>query len=125
MSIPGSPTMIKSISSLGRLFPALLLGSSLLWGRDAVIVDASQFFTLIPRGDTIDGRNLGEQWQFNNTVLNLGSSEDCAAHVNVPEAGQYQLFVRSQGTEGSSFKITINGKATVESFGAGGVSFKP
>ena len=125
MSIPSSPSMIKSNSPLSRLFPALLIASSLLWGRDAVVVDAAQFFTLIPRGDTIDGRNLGDQWLFNNTVLNLGSSEDCVAHVNVPEAGQYHLFVRSQGPGGSSFKVSINDKATAESFGSGAMSFKP
>jgi hypothetical protein len=108
-----------------KLIPiAILLAASCLQARDTLIVDASQFFAQIPRGDTIDGRSLGDQWLFNNTAINLAVQQDCTAHVMVPEAGVYHLFVRSLGTESSAFRISIAGTLSPGTFGNGPMSFK-
>src|SRR4051812_27498835 len=74
-----------------------------------IIVDASEFYDQIPLGDTINVPP-NAPWMFNNSVLNMGSKEDAVAKVAVEEAGDYRLFVRSQGTSGSSFKVAINGR---------------
>ncbi len=89
-----------------------------------IVVDASEFYHEIPEGATIGGGfgNANPAWMFNNAVINLGSKEDAAAKVAVPEAGTYRLFVRSQGTAGSAFQVSVNGKLSAQSFGNGPLS---
>ena len=108
-----------------QIFAGLLVLGGILYGGVAshrsapgtIIVDASQFFSGIPRGDTIDGRAAAEQWLFNNTVIHLGATTETVARVEVPEAGTYHLFVRSQGTESSGFRVVVGGKVDPAPFG--------
>lgn len=85
-----------------------------------ILVDASQFFDQIPRGDTL---SQGAAF-FANTALSLGSKEEAIAKVQVAEAGAYRLFVHSQGTEGSSFRVSIAGKNSATAFGEGSLSWQ-
>ena len=78
---------------LVRILTAALCGSAALHAAayptrqspGTIVVDASQFFSQIPRGDTIDLRTFGRQllaeepWLFNNTTINLGSAEEAVA----------------------------------------------
>ncbi|MGH9720695.1 MAG: hypothetical protein ACRD8O_10820 [Bryobacteraceae bacterium] len=102
----------------------LLAASPARQAPGTVVVDASEFFHQIPRGDTIGGRLPGDVWLFNNSAINLVSTEDAVATVAIPEAGNYHLLVRSQGASGSSFKVAIGGKASEATFGDGPLAFK-
>ena len=91
-----------------------------------VVVDASEFYHQIPAGDTIGGGfgNAGTAWLFNNAVIDLVSKEDAVAKVTVPEAGAYRLFVRSQGTAASGFKVLVDGQTGADVFGNGPLAWK-
>ena len=127
--------MFSEVSTAGRkagsrpkgltpLWLLALLIAPVLMGADFVVVDASQFFGRIPRGDSIDGRGLGEQWLFNNTALNLGVAEEAVARVEIPEAGDYHLFVRSVGTASSGFRVNVGGKVSADTFGNAPLAFR-
>jgi hypothetical protein len=90
-----------------------------------VIVDASEFYHQIPPGDTIGGGQAAGAWFFNNSVINLASKEDAVAYVAVPEDGAYRLFVRSQGTETSGFKVSVARRQSSGVFGRGALSWQP
>jgi len=99
----------------------LFAGASSHQAPGTIVVDASQFYDRIPAGDGIsEGRGGGNgRWVFNNAVLALGSKEDAVATVNIPEAGEYRLFVRSWGAAGSAFRISIQGQQSDVTFGDG------
>jgi hypothetical protein len=92
----------------------------------AVVVDASEFYDQIPAGDTIGGGfgNAVTVWLFNNSVIDLVSKEDAVAKATIPEAGAYRLFVRSQGTAASGFKVSVDGQLGADVFGNGPLAWK-
>ena len=92
----------------------------------AVVVDASEFYDQIPAGDTIGGGfgNASTAWLFNNAVIDLVSKEDAVAKTTIPEAGAYRLFVRSQGTAASGFKVSVDGQLGADVFGNGPLAWK-
>jgi hypothetical protein len=47
----------------------------------------------------------------------LRSSEPAVAHVDVPAAGRYHLFVRALAATGGSFGVTVGGHAAAGAFG--------
>ncbi|HVX85029.1 MAG TPA: hypothetical protein VH253_09455 [Phycisphaerae bacterium] len=63
-------------------------------------------------------------WSFENYAINLRTADPVSATVNVPDAGAYTLFVRSRGAADSSFKVSINGQVSPETFGNAPESFK-
>ncbi|ALW85289.1 hypothetical protein AUC43_09390 [Hymenobacter sedentarius] len=90
-----------------------------------VIIPASNFIQEIPKGDIIaDAGLLHAPWIFNNTALVLKSKTNMQVRVQVPEAGSYTLFVRSQGEKNTSFKVAVNDKVTAGSFGRGALSWQ-
>ena len=91
-----------------------------------VVMDASEFYHQIPAGDTIGGGfgNAGTAWLFNNAVIDLASKEDAVAKATIPEAGAYRLFVRSQGTAASGFKVSVDGQTGADVFGNGPLAWK-
>ena len=91
-----------------------------------VVVDASEFYLEIPAGDTIGGGfgNASTVWLFNNSVIDLVSKEDAVAKTTIPEAGSYRLFVRSQGTAASGFKVSVDGQLGADVFGNGPLAWK-
>jgi hypothetical protein len=46
------------------------------------------------------------------------------AKVTIPEAGAYRLFVRSQGTATSGFKVSVDGETGADVFGNGPLAWK-
>jgi hypothetical protein len=107
----------------------LFAASSAHQPAGTIVVDASQFYSKIPLGDSISegggrGAAANDAWIFNNAVLVLGVKDEAVATVNVPEAGDYHLFVRSRGTAASGFKVSIAGKAADATFGNGPLSFQ-
>ena len=44
-----------------------------------IVVPASEFFTTIPEGDTIDGRFPAGEWFFNNDTINMSVATDVTA----------------------------------------------
>ena len=89
-----------------------------------IVVDASEFYHRIPAGDTIGAGFGNTAWLFNNSALNLQSKEDAVARIAVPEAGAYRLFVRSMGTETSSFQVSVDGRRSKSTFGTGPLAWK-
>jgi len=101
-------------------------GSAAHQSPGAVVVDASEFYDQIPAGDTIGGGfgNASTVWLFNNSVIDLVSKEDAVAKTTIPEAGSYRLFVRSQGTAASGFKVSVDGQLGADVFGNGPLAWK-
>ncbi|MDO7851707.1 hypothetical protein [Hymenobacter convexus] len=90
-----------------------------------VIIPASDFIQELPKGVVIaDANALHAPWIFNNTALVLKSKTNMQVRVQVPEAGRYMLFVRSQGEKNTGFKVAVNDKVTVGEFGRGPLSWQ-
>lgn len=90
-----------------------------------VIIPASDFIQEIPRGVVIaDANALHAPWIFNNTALVLKSKTNMQVRVQVPEAGTYTLFVRSQGEKNTSFKVAVNDQVTAATFGRSPLSWQ-
>lgn len=108
-----------ALRALG-LWPAAVWAAAAALQPGVVVVDASEFFHEIPKGNAIaDARMLRTEWLFNNTALCLRSAEEAAARVEVPETGRYRVFVRSQGGATSSFRLAIGGRTLPGIFGRG------
>ena len=98
---------------------ALLMACTLAVAQSRpVIVDDSAFYEHMPKG-TILASNRGGDWLYNNTALTMRSQAYLHARTTIPEAGTYHLFVRSQGTDRSSFRVTVGDRQSRESFGRG------
>lgn len=90
-----------------------------------VIADASEFIHEIPRTNTIsDAAWLRVPWVFNNLAMALNSPEDAVATVELKQAGKYRLFVRSHGSEASSFRVSVNGRTDAARFGNAPMSWQ-
>ncbi|WP_187262678.1 FG-GAP repeat domain-containing protein [Pontibacter beigongshangensis] len=90
-----------------------------------VIIPASDFLYDLPKGDIIaDAGMLKAPWLFNNTAVMLKSTTNLLTQVQVPEAGTYYLYVRSQGEDKGSFKVAVNDQVTSETFGRGELTWK-
>ncbi|MCS6954226.1 MAG: hypothetical protein NZM33_15360 [Bryobacteraceae bacterium] len=110
---------------------AIALGAVLGAGRaataseTALVVDASEFFHEIPKGNAIaDARMLRVEWLFNNTALCLRVPEEARARWEIPASGAYRVYVRSQGRGGSSFRLAIAGRTLAGVFGRGALSWE-
>jgi hypothetical protein len=91
-----------------------------------IVVDASEFYHQIPAGDNIGGgAGSSAGWLFNNSILNLGAKEDAVAKIIVREPGTYRLFVRAQGSAGSDFRVSVDGKLADGTFGGGAMAWTP
>jgi len=90
-----------------------------------IIVPASDFLDRNPKGNTIsDAGSLKADWIFNNTAVVLNSKTNLITRINVPEAGLYYLYVRSSGSRGNSFKVSVGDKVTDQTFGTDVLSWK-
>lgn len=86
--------------------------------QNDLIIPASSFLNEIPKGNIITtAREQRTPWLFNNTGIVLNSKTNLMTRVNVPEGGTYNLFVRSSGEKGRSFKVAVNGAVTDSVFG--------
>ncbi len=109
-----------------------------------VVLDATQFLGELPDGDTATngiGRPGGggggprgatppptaprpvPTFTFENFAINLRASTSFGAKADIPQAGNWHLYVRSRSvTEGSSFKVSVGAKLSAITFGeaAGG-----
>jgi len=85
---------------------------------ETIVVPASDFLDDIPKGNYVTTAEEQKQnWLFNNTGILLNSETNLMAKINVEEAGDYYLFVRSSGTPKSSFKVAVNDKVSQNVFG--------
>ena len=104
---------------VGLAAAAFLLACSMAAAQSRpVIMDDSAFYEHMPKG-TILAANRGGEWLYNNTALTMRSQAYLHARTTIPEAGAYHLFVRSQGADRSSFRVTLGDRQTKESFGCG------
>jgi hypothetical protein len=89
-----------------------------------IVIPASDFFATLPAGDSNDGRFPAGEWFFNNDTINMSVANEVTASVPVKEPGTYHLFVRSIGTQVSSFHVSINGKEDPGIYGHGALSWQ-
>ncbi|HWA08189.1 MAG TPA: FG-GAP-like repeat-containing protein [Opitutaceae bacterium] len=99
-----------------------------------VVLDATQFLGELPDGDTaMNGRQGGggggrrgaapaarpaPAFIFENFAINLLAPTPFSAKADIPRAGTWHLYVRSRSvTDGSSFKVSVGGNASPETFG--------
>lgn len=83
-----------------------------------IVIPASAFLDEVPKGNFItDAEEQNQKWLFNNTGILLNSETNLMTKILVAEEGQYHLFVRSSGTDKSSFKVAINDQVSGSSFG--------
>lgn len=83
-----------------------------------VIVDASDFVGEIQKGHVItDAAALGVPWIFNNTALEMRTNSNYVVRAQIPEAGTYHLFVRSQGKPGSAFRVAVGDRVIAANVG--------
>ena len=71
----------------------------------------------VPGGAGLPSNLPSSDTLFNRCGVVLQSEANLYCVKEVPEAGNYHLFVRSQGTSRSSFRVSVNGKLTSEKFG--------
>ncbi len=103
-----------------------------------VVLDATSFLGELPDGDTAQngpprtggGGRRGAApataaarpvptFTFENFAINLTAPTPFSAKADIPQAGTWYLYVRSRSaTEGSSFKVSVGGKPSPETFGA-------
>lgn len=118
----------------GRLFAlalAVLAGASsaapLAAQRAAPIVtiDASRFIGQIQKAHVItDAAGLGVPWVFNNTALQMRTNANYVIRTTIPEAGRYHLYARTQGAEGSAFRVAIGDRVIARDVGTGPMAFE-
>lgn len=90
--------------------------------NSTLIIPASDFLDEIPKGNYVTtAAEQKQDWLFNNTGIILNSETNLMTKINVPEAGDYHLFVRSIGNGKSSFKVAVNDKVTDVFFGKDGL----
>jgi hypothetical protein len=90
-----------------------------------VIIPASDFLNDLPKGNIMvnaDAQHVN--WLFNNTAVTLNSETNLMKRVTIPEDGKYHLFVRSIGSKGSSFRVSVNNTVTNTAFGDTVLSWK-
>ena len=109
----------------------LVLFSARIAAASTVVVDASHFLDDMPKGTILTQAPQGEgqgrrdqpgavpqgSWLFNNIGIVLRSQAYPQAKAEIPAAGRYHLFVRSHGSERTSFRVSIGDKQTTEIFG--------
>lgn len=88
-----------------------------------VIVDASDFVSWMPRDQRlVHADTAGAPWLYNNTGLLLRDMINFHLPVEIPESGEYHLFVRSMGTTG--FRVGVGDEIPHDTFGAEPLCFK-
>ncbi|MEX2601894.1 MAG: hypothetical protein WD355_09615 [Balneolaceae bacterium] len=89
-----------------------------------VILDASDFLDRLQRDHYIvDGGTSELPWLFNNTGLYLGSRSQYVVEAEIPEAGTWHLFARTQGSENSYMRIAVNDQLSDGHSGNGPLNF--
>ena len=92
--------------------------------NSTLIIAASDFLDEIPKGNYVTtAAEQKQDWLFNNTGIILNSPTNIMTKINVQEAGDYHLFVRSIGNGKSSFKVAVNGKVTDVVFAKNGLGW--
>lgn len=90
-----------------------------------IIIPASDFLDRNPKGNIIsDAGVLRAGWIFNNTAIVLNSETNLIARINVPATANYYLYVRSQGSRGAGFKVSVGDRVSAETFGTDSLSFR-
>lgn len=90
-----------------------------------VIVDASDFMDRLQKDHSItDASQLDVEWLFNNTGLVMGTRSNYVEKVSIPESGTYHLYVRSQGTEDSYFRVAVNDTVIESNVGDGSLTWE-
>src|SRR5690606_38904947 len=96
-----------------KLSAALLLLPTLAAGQapdreSTVVLDASAFIDEIQKDHVLtDAGALDVPWIFNNTALEMRTRSNYVIRAEIPTAGRYHLYARTQGRDGSFFRVAI------------------
>lgn len=119
----------RGITFKKTILAVLIISAAFLQAQErsdyTIVIPASNFLEEVPKGNYItDAEEQDQKWLFNNTGILLNSETNLMTKVDVSEEGKYHLFVRSSGTEKSSFKVAVNDKVTEGFFGRQNLSWK-
>ncbi len=90
-----------------------------------ITIDASRFLGEIQKGHVItDAAGLGVQWVFNNTALQMRTNANYVIRTDIPRAGHYYLYARSQGVAGSAFRVAVGDRVIARNVGTGPMAFE-
>ncbi len=82
-----------------------------------LVVDASDTLRGLVRNISIAGEDKLDVPVYRDFALNLRRPVPLVFDVEVPETGQYNLFVRSHGKSGRGFQVEVNGQTAGRVFG--------
>ena len=87
---------------------------------ELVIIDASRFIGEIQKDHVLtDAETLGEDWIFNNLALEMRTRSNYVLKAEIPAAGQYHLYARTRGAEGSYFRVAVGDRVIDRNVGDG------
>ena len=92
---------------------------------ELIIIDASDLLHQLPKDHTIsDARTLGVDRVFNNLAITVKTPANFTIpnylkNVEIPESGEYYLYVRAIGSGNGAFRVRLNNKYVDGSFGEG------
>jgi len=137
------------VFSIALMFPLLIpltaRAASAPVRGGVIVADACQFLNELPSGDTatngpVGGRGFGGMrggragaatarasqpavpFTFEDFSINMQTATPFSAKADIPQAGTWYLFVRSRAAQvGASFKVSVGGKLSPQTFGNGPV----
>lgn len=105
-------TAAASTTMLAAAWPASASGAPADEDSATIIVDASRFLDRFPREHRIThAAALDVPWLFNNFAVDIRNRHNLLAEVDVPEPGDYHLYVRSRG---GRFRVAVDDRVVDE-----------
>jgi hypothetical protein len=90
-----------------------------------VVIPASAFLDELGlRHRNTDAAGLKADWIFNNTAVTMTTETNLITRVQVPEAGDYYVYARSQGDANNTFAVAVGDAVTGPEFGGGPLGWK-
>ena len=90
-----------------------------------MVIPASAFLDELGlRHRNTDAAGLKADWIFNNTAVTMTTETNLITRVQVPEAGVYYLYARSQGDANNTFAVAVGDAVTGPEFGGGPLGWK-
>ena len=90
-----------------------------------VTIDASRFVGEIAKGHVVrDAATLGVPWVFNNLALQMRTNHNYVVRTDVPAAGHYHLYARTQGDSASGFRVALGDRVVSRKVGNAPMRFQ-
>lgn len=124
---PRHPTarLLLLATLIAPLAPASAAHAQAPRGEGTVIIDATDFIHEIQKGHVLtDAGTLDVPWVFNNTALEMRTRSNYLIRTRIPTAGRYHLYARTQGGEGSYFRVAVGDRVIERDIGNAPMRFE-